>query len=101
MIFCIFSNIFFFILNLLNFKSYNSNKDEKAVEYRDFCREVETAFGSDQYEKNPLLDPEQHVANNHIESNYLKPDENDMLIAAMERLAQRVNLFYNLLLFSI
>jgi hypothetical protein len=60
------------------------------VEYKEFCREVETAFGLNDLEKNPLLDSDIHKPKNPIHDNNLTPDEEDILRDAISKLAQRV-----------
>lgn len=70
--------------------SYNSRKDNGMVEYKDFCREIETAFGSDELEKNPLIEPKQHSSQNLVGPNRLTADEEDYATSGVEKIAKRV-----------
>lgn len=70
--------------------SYTSTKDENYVEYKDFCREVERAFGNDQLEKNPLIQSNQHNPQVLNEYKSLSPDEQDRVLVGLKRIAERV-----------
>jgi hypothetical protein len=61
------------------------------VEYKDFCHEVENAFGKEHLEKNPLLDTELHKLKQLVESNKMLQDEVDAANNGLAKLAQRVS----------
>lgn len=58
------------------------------MEYKDFCREIERAFGNDQLEKNPLIQSDQHKPCNQAKN--LNPDEKDRVIVGLKKIAERV-----------
>ena len=60
------------------------------VEYKRFCMDIESAFAVAQLEKNPLLEPEQHVPLNPVDTNQLVPNEKDYLSASLDKIAYRV-----------
>ncbi len=86
----------------LNF-SFSSPKDDRMVEYKAFCFEIEKAFVNDQFEKNPLIESEQHVPQNPIDLNKLTPDElddvEDSLKKISERVIKRKNIYFSLLFY--
>ena len=47
------------------------------VEYKEFCREIESAFGNHEVEKNPLI-------------NKLLPDDEDLVAKGLSAIAERV-----------
>lgn len=69
---------------------YNSVKDDRMVEYKDFCFEIEKAFTNDELEKNPLMEASQHVPQNPIQANKLLPDEEDSVRNSLCKIAERV-----------
>lgn len=69
---------------------FSSTKDDRMVEYRSFCVEIEKAFCNDELEKNPLVEPVQHIPSDPVESNYLLPNEVDSVDRAMRLVAERV-----------
>ena len=68
--------------------SYTSTKDENYVEYKEFCREIERAFGNDQLEKNPLIHSDQHKP--CYQTKNLNPDEQDRVFDGLNKIAERV-----------
>ena len=60
------------------------------VEYKEFCFEVERAFANSEMEKNPLVEPEQHVPQDPVDLNVLLPNEVDKLEVSLRKLAERV-----------
>ncbi|CAF0814337.1 unnamed protein product [Brachionus calyciflorus] len=69
---------------------YNSVKDENYVEYKDFCHEVETAFGDVELEKNPLIQSKQLKPQLLHEAKNLSSDEQDRALAGLKKIAERV-----------
>jgi hypothetical protein len=60
------------------------------VEYKEFCREIESAFGNHEVEKNPLINSEQHVAVKPSLINKLLPDDEDLVAKGLSAVAERV-----------
>lgn len=69
---------------------YTSKKDSNTVEYKTFCREIESAFGDHEVEKNPLLNSEQHVSVKPYQINRLAPDDEDLAAKSLTKIAERV-----------
>jgi len=69
---------------------FSSVKDDRMVEYKSFCFEIEKAFVNDELEKNPLMSSEQHTPQDPIDSNKLSPDELDDVENSMKLIAERV-----------
>lgn len=67
-----------------------SSKDDRMVEYKAFCFEIEKAFTNDELEKNPLMEAVQHVPADPIMHNTLTPDENDSVNKSLREIAERV-----------
>jgi hypothetical protein len=66
------------------------------VEYKAFCFEIEKAFVNEEMEKNPLINSEQHVPQDPIDSNHLTPNELEDAENSMKKIAERVNHMTNL-----
>ena len=60
------------------------------VEYKEFCREIESAFGNHEVEKNPLIDSKQHTSIKPFQVNKLAPDEEDLVVKGLAKIAERV-----------
>ncbi len=60
------------------------------VEYKAFCTEMDRAFSNDELEKNPLVEPCQHVPTDPVSSNKLLPNEVESVEKAMKLIAERV-----------
>lgn len=65
------------------------------VEYKDFCREIETAFGKEELEKNPLVVSKQHDAQIPSEANVLSADEQDKANDGLRKIGERVKILFN------
>ena len=76
------------------FFSYSFTQDDSQVEYKQLCRDVENAFANLEYEKNPLARAEQHKPHALVDSNELKPYEEDVVNKALHKLSQRVRIFF-------
>jgi hypothetical protein len=61
------------------------------VEYKDFWHELENVFGSENLEKNPLLDTEQHRLKQLVEQNKMLQDEIDAASSGLNKIAERVS----------
>lgn len=69
---------------------FHSAKDERMVEYKSFCFEIEKAFANDELEKNPLMEAKQHEPSDPIFSNQLTPDEEQGVLKSLNNIAERV-----------
>lgn len=65
-------------------------KDERTVEYKDFCREIETAFGEDQLVKDPLLESSQFEVKAIVFNQNLDQTDQDDALGGLGKIAQRV-----------
>lgn len=69
---------------------FGSTKDERMVEYKAFCFEIEKAFTNDELEKNPLIEPMQHKPEEPVMQNNLTPDQIDSVNKSLREIAERV-----------
>jgi hypothetical protein len=80
--------------NCCCFFSFTSKKDKDQVEYKSFCKEIETVFVSDEFEKNPLLEHEHYRPIDYINENKLTPNANDSVAESLNRISQRVFIIF-------
>lgn len=72
--------------------SFHSIKDQRMVEYKSFCFEIEKAFANNELEKNPLIEAEQHVPSDPIFNIQLTPDEEECVVKSLRNIAERVSI---------